>query len=64
MVPGVEIANLHDSIPLGFFIYFLKNMPGLQDKPFPPEVQPDLNPTAPIELPEREAPDKTLPPAM
>jgi hypothetical protein len=63
-VPGVEIANLHDSIPPGLFAYLLKHLPDLQGKPFPPEVQPDLNPTSPIEPPEREAPGKTSPPLM
>lgn len=64
MVPRVEIANLHDSIPPGLFAYLLEHLPGLQGKPFPPEVQPDLNPTTPIEPPGREAPGKTSPPAM
>jgi hypothetical protein len=63
-VPGVEIANLHDSIPPGLLAYLLRHLPDLQGKPFPPEVQPDLNPTAPIEPPEREAPEKTSPPSM
>ncbi|MDH3257558.1 MAG: hypothetical protein OEM27_08060, partial [Nitrospinota bacterium] len=64
MVPRVEIANLHDSIPPGLLGYLLKHLPDLQGKPFPPEVQPDLNPTTPIEPPGREAPGKTSPPAM
>lgn len=63
-VPRVEIANLHDSIPPGLFAYLLKHLPDLQGKPFPPEVRPDLNPTAPIEPPEREAPETTSLPSM
>jgi len=64
MVPRVKIANLHDSIPPELFLWLLKYLPDLQGEPFPPEVQPDLNPTAPIEPPAREVPDKGLPPLM
>jgi len=33
------MASQHDSIPLGFFFaYLAKLLPGLQGKPFPPEV--------------------------
>jgi hypothetical protein len=58
MVPRVEIANLHDSIPPELFLCLLKWLPDLLGKPFPPEVQPDLKPTAPFEPTEREAPKK------
>lgn len=64
MVPRVEIANLHDSIPPGLMAYLLKYLPEVQGHPFPPEVQPDLNPTAPIEPAEHNTSDQTLPPLM
>ncbi len=63
-VPRVEIANLHDSIPPGLLAYLLKHLPGIQGKPFPPEVLPDLNPTPPLAMPEPEIPEKTFPPLM
>ena len=64
MVPGVEISQPARLHPAGIICVSAEALPDLQGKPFPPEVQPDLNPTAPIEPPEREAPDKTSPPAM
>ncbi len=63
-VPDVEIANLHDSIPPGILAYLLKHLPGLQGKPFPPEVQPELNLIPPLEMPEHENPESTFPPLM
>ena len=64
MVPRVEIANLHDSIPPGLLAYLLQHLPGLQGKPFPPEVQPDLNLIPPLEMPEPSVSKKPLPPLM
>jgi hypothetical protein len=61
MVPRVKIANLHDSIPPEFLVYLLKYLPDLLGEPFPPEVQPDHNPTEP---PERAAPEKISSPSM
>jgi len=59
------MASQHDSIPLGFFFAYLpKLLPGLQGKPYPPVVQPGLGPVTSLEPAEREAPDKTSPPAM
>ncbi len=39
MVPRVEIANLHDSIPPELFLCLLKWLPDFQRKPFPSEVR-------------------------
>ncbi len=63
-VPDVEIASLHDSIPPGLFAYLLQHLPDLQGKPFPPEVQPDLNLVPPLEMPQPEIANSTLPPLM
>ena len=63
-VPRVEIVNLHDSIPPGLFAYLLKYLPDVQGQPFPPEVQPDLNPTPPLAMPEPSVSEKPLPPLM
>ncbi len=64
MVPRVEIANLHDSIPPGLLAYLLKHLPDLQGKLFPPEVQPSLNLIPPLEMPESENPESSFPPLM
>jgi len=60
----IRRENRHDSIPPGLIAYLLKYLPEVQGHPFPPEVQPDLNPTAPIEPAEHNTSDQTLPSLM
>ncbi|NIQ03445.1 MAG: hypothetical protein GWM98_26295 [Nitrospinaceae bacterium] len=60
-VPKVDVAHLHDSIPPGLLVFLLKHLPDLEGKPFPPQAEPDLNLTAPIEPAE---PEKPTPPLM